>query len=41
MADIAGFTHQGQVCCAGTRLYVHADIFDDFVKKAVELASKR
>jgi acyl-CoA reductase-like NAD-dependent aldehyde dehydrogenase len=25
--------NMGQCCAAGTRLYVHADIYDDFVAK--------
>ncbi|XP_077531400.1 aldehyde dehydrogenase 1A1-like [Haemaphysalis longicornis] len=35
------FINQGQVCCAATRTFVHADIYDKFVAKAVELAKKR
>ena len=33
--------NNGQVCCAGTRNYVHADIYDEFVAKAVECAKNR
>lgn len=28
--------NQGQVCCAGSRVFVHEDIYDKFVKEAVE-----
>ncbi|KAF8764800.1 Aldehyde dehydrogenase like protein [Argiope bruennichi] len=35
------FFNQGQVCCAGTRLFVEEDIYDDFVEKSVEMAKKR
>lgn len=28
--------NQGQVCCAGSRVFVHEDIYDRFVKEAVE-----
>jgi len=33
--------NMGQVCCAGSRTYVHEDIYDEFVKRSVELAKKR
>jgi acyl-CoA reductase-like NAD-dependent aldehyde dehydrogenase len=33
--------NQGQVCCAGSRTFVHEDIYDEFIKKAVERAQKR
>ena len=32
--------NQGQVCCAGTRTFVHEDIYDEFVKKTVAQAQK-
>lgn len=35
------FMNAGQSCVAGSRTFVHADIYDEFVKKAAELASKR
>lgn len=41
LAHEAVFWNQGQVCCAATRTFVHADIYDKFVAKAVELAKKR
>lgn len=31
----------GQACCAGSRTYVHSDIYDEFVKQATAMASKR
>ena len=31
----------GQNCCAGSRNYVHADIYDKYVSKAKELAESR
>ena len=34
------FTNNGQVCCAGSRVFVHEDIYDDFVAKSVEMAIK-
>ncbi|XP_077492375.1 aldehyde dehydrogenase-like [Amblyomma americanum] len=41
MAHDGVFWNQGQVCCAATRTFVHADIYDKFVAKAVELAKNR
>jgi len=35
------FFNQGQVCCAGSRTFVHEKIYDQFVKLAVERAQKR
>lgn len=32
------FFNQGQVCCAGSRLFVEESIYDDFVKRFVEKA---
>lgn len=31
----------GQVCCAGTRIFVQEGIYDEFVKRFVELAQKQ
>lgn len=28
--------NMGQCCAAGTRLYIHADIFDTFVNKYIK-----
>lgn len=41
IAHGAVFSHQGQICCAGSRTFVHESIYDEFVKKAVARASKR
>ncbi|XP_071794533.1 aldehyde dehydrogenase 1A1-like [Asterias amurensis] len=35
------FSHSGQVCCAATRTYVQEGVYDEFVKKSAERASKR
>jgi acyl-CoA reductase-like NAD-dependent aldehyde dehydrogenase len=36
-----GYTHAGQVCIATGRILVHEKIYDEFLKKLVERASKR
>jgi len=33
--------NMGQVCCAGSRTYVHESIYDEFVKKSIERAKQR
>jgi len=33
--------NHGQNCCAGSRTFVHEDIYDAFVEKAVAVAAKR
>jgi acyl-CoA reductase-like NAD-dependent aldehyde dehydrogenase len=33
--------NMGQICCAGSRTYVHEDIYDEFVRKSAERAKKR
>jgi len=35
------FFNQGQVCCSATRLFVHEDVYDEFVTKSVKLAKAR
>ena len=40
-AHAALFTHAGQVCFAASRIFVHADIHDQFVQRSVELAKQR
>ncbi|XP_061942435.1 aldehyde dehydrogenase 1A1 [Apis cerana] len=35
------FTNHGQNCCAGSRTFVHAKIYDQFVNHAKQLASQR
>jgi len=37
----AVFFNQGQVCCAGSRTFVHEKIYDEFVKRSVEMTKKR
>jgi aldehyde dehydrogenase (NAD+) len=37
----ACFFNNGQNCCAGTRTFVHEDIYDQYVEKAVEFAKKK
>lgn len=40
-SHIGVFFNQGQVCCAGTRLFVEESVYDDFVEKSVVMVSKR
>jgi len=35
------FMNHGQCCCAGSRTYVEAGIYDKFIEKSKELATKR
>merc|ERR1711981_918735 len=35
------FFNQGQCCCAGSRIFVHEDIYDAYVAKATEKAKAR
>jgi aldehyde dehydrogenase (NAD+) len=37
-ASIGIFFNHGQCCCAGSRLFVHEDIYDEFVKRFLEAA---
>lgn len=41
IAHNAIFLNHGQNCVAGSRTFVHESIYDAFVKRATELASKR
>jgi len=41
IAQEAVFTNHGQICCAGSRTFVQEKIYDEFVKRSVELAKKR
>eukprot|EP00246_Nothoceros_aenigmaticus_P000424 TRINITY_DN10630_c0_g3_i1.p1 TRINITY_DN10630_c0_g3~~TRINITY_DN10630_c0_g3_i1.p1 ORF type:complete len:502 (-),score=94.84 TRINITY_DN10630_c0_g3_i1:336-1841(-) len=41
IAHNALFFNQGQCCCAGTRIFVQEGVYDEFVKKSAERASKR
>ncbi|XP_041844105.1 aldehyde dehydrogenase, mitochondrial-like [Melanotaenia boesemani] len=40
-SHLALFFNQGQCCCAGSRTYVQADIYDEFVERSVERARQR
>ncbi|XP_055019598.1 aldehyde dehydrogenase, mitochondrial [Boleophthalmus pectinirostris] len=40
-AHFALFFNQGQCCCAGSRTYVQADIYDEFVERSAERAKRR
>ncbi|KAL1506792.1 hypothetical protein ABEB36_006089 [Hypothenemus hampei] len=40
-AHSAVYFNQGQVCCAGSRTYIHESIYDEFVDRSVERAKKR
>jgi len=40
-AHFALFFNQGQCCCAGSRTFVEASIYDQFVERSVERAKKR
>ncbi|KAJ8961512.1 hypothetical protein NQ318_014762 [Aromia moschata] len=35
------FSNQGQICCAASRTFVQAGIYDEFVKKSVAKAKAR
>jgi aldehyde dehydrogenase (NAD+) len=41
IAHGAIFNNHGQNCCAGSRTFVEAGIYEKFVAKAKELAEKR
>ncbi len=41
VAHQAAFFNMGQVCNAGSRTFVQEGIYDEFIKKSVELAKKR
>ena len=41
IAHEAIMDNQGQNCCAGSRTFVHEDIYDEFIAKAAELALNR
>ena len=40
-AHFALFFNHGQCCAAGSRCYVHEDIYDEFVSKSAERAQRR
>ena len=39
-ASFGLFFNQGQCCCAGSRIFVQENIYDDFVERSVALAKK-
>jgi len=41
IAQDAIFANHGQICCGGSRTFVQEGIYDEFVKRSVELAKKR
>jgi acyl-CoA reductase-like NAD-dependent aldehyde dehydrogenase len=41
IAHLAVFTNMGQVCLAGSRVFVQESIYDEFVKKAVKRAKQQ
>jgi len=41
VAHHAVMVNMGQICCAGSRTYVHESIYDEFVRKSVEKARGR
>ncbi|KAJ7953639.1 Aldehyde dehydrogenase [Quillaja saponaria] len=41
LAHFALFFNQGQCCCAGSRTYVHEQVYDEFIEKAKARAMKR
>ncbi|KAJ6633620.1 Aldehyde dehydrogenase X, mitochondrial, partial [Pseudolycoriella hygida] len=41
LAQDAIFVNHGQVCCAGSRTFVQEGIYDELVRRSVELAKKR
>ncbi|CAO2203885.1 unnamed protein product [Urochloa humidicola] len=40
LANFAAYTNKGEICVAGTRIYVQEGIYDAFVKKAAAVARK-
>lgn len=41
IAHDACFANMGQCCCAGTRTYVHESIYEEFVRQAATLATRK
>ena len=39
-SSLGVFFNQGQCCCAGTRIFVQENIYDEFVERSVEKAKK-
>lgn len=40
-AHIGIFSNQGQICCAGSRVFVEEKVYDQFIEKSVARARKR
>lgn len=40
-AHMGTFFNMGQCCCAGTRVYVHRNIYEEFIEKSVKRTLKR
>ena len=40
-SHFGAFTNAGQFCTAASRLFVHADIYDAFMAKAIKRAQAR
>ncbi|KIZ06991.1 aldehyde dehydrogenase (NAD+) [Monoraphidium neglectum] len=40
-AQDAVFFHQGQICCAGSRVFVHEGVYDEFVARSAQAAQHR
>jgi acyl-CoA reductase-like NAD-dependent aldehyde dehydrogenase len=40
-AHQAVFYNMGQMCTAGSRTYVHEDVYDEFLRKAVDRAKAK
>lgn len=41
LSHAAVMNNMGAICCAGSRTYVHEDIYDEFVRKSVERAQRK
>jgi aldehyde dehydrogenase (NAD+) len=40
-AHLGLFTNQGQICCAGSRVFVEESVYDEFLSRSVDRARKR
>ncbi|KQK08537.1 hypothetical protein BRADI_2g42360v3 [Brachypodium distachyon] len=40
LVNMATYTNKGEICVAGSRIYVQEGIYDAFVKKSIEVAKK-
>lgn len=41
IAQVGLFLNQGQCCCASSRIFVHEDVYDEFVEKSAAAAKQR